>query len=124
MTRGPGPRMAEALADIVVCEPVRTAVGRRHGALAPLGAADLAAAAITGLVERTGLAATDVDDVILGQCYPNGEAPAIGRVAALDGVGCASIPLRDDGWHICGEKPSASSAGSTARILRISSCGP
>ncbi|AWH95872.1 acetyl-CoA C-acetyltransferase [Dietzia psychralcaliphila] len=96
MTRGPGPRMAEALADIVVCEPVRTAVGRRHGALAPLGAADLAAAAIAGLVERTGLAATDVDDVILGQCYPNGEAPAIGRVAALD----AGLDIRTPGIQI------------------------
>ena len=78
------PRMAEALADVVICEPVRTAVGRRHGALAPLQAADLAAAAITGLLERTGLGTADVDDVILGQCYPNGEAPALGRVAALD----------------------------------------
>ena len=77
-------RMAEALADVVVCEPVRTPVGRRHGAFAPLQAADLAAAAIRGLVERTGLGPTDVDDVVLGQCYPNGEAPAIGRVAALD----------------------------------------
>lgn len=43
-------RMAEALADVVVCEPVRTPVGRRHGAFAPLQAADLAAAAIRGLV--------------------------------------------------------------------------
>ncbi|MEV8223527.1 acetyl-CoA C-acetyltransferase [Dietzia maris] len=76
--------MAEALADVVVCEPVRTAVGRRGGVLAPLQAADLAAAAIAGLVDRTGLGTTDIDDVILGQCYPNGEAPAIGRVAALD----------------------------------------
>lgn len=80
----PGSRMAAALADVVVCEPVRTAVGRRHGAFAPLQAADLAAAAITGLLERTGLGTGDVDDVILGQCYPNGEAPALGRVAALD----------------------------------------
>jgi acetyl-CoA C-acetyltransferase len=26
----------------------------------------------------------EVNDVIFGQCYPNGEAPAIGRIAALD----------------------------------------
>ena len=77
-------RGSDALADVVICEPVRTAVGRRNGALAGLQAADLAAAAIRGLVERTGLGSGDVDDVILGQCYPNGEAPAIGRVAALD----------------------------------------
>ncbi|MGN7156947.1 acetyl-CoA C-acetyltransferase [Dietzia cercidiphylli] len=89
-------RMSRALADVVVCDPVRTAVGRRHGALAPLAAADLAAAAIAGLVDRTGLSATDVDDVILGQCYPNGEAPAIGRVAALD----AGLDIRTPGMQI------------------------
>lgn len=88
--------MSRALADVVICEPVRTAVGRRHGALAPLAAADLAAAAISGLVDRTGLSATDVDDVILGQCYPNGEAPAIGRVAALD----AGLDIRTPGIQI------------------------
>ena len=55
------PRMTEALADVVICEPVRTAVGRRHGVFAPLQAADLAAAAITGLLERTGLGTADVD---------------------------------------------------------------
>src|SRR5204862_476037 len=34
-------------------------------------------------MRRTELPLDEVDDVILGQCYPNGEAPAIGRVAAL-----------------------------------------
>ena len=42
------------------------------------------------LLRRTSLPATAIDDVILGQCYPNGEAPAIGRVAALD----AGLPDR------------------------------
>ena len=44
----------------------------------------LAATVIGELVRRTSVRGEDVDDVILGQCYPNGEAPAIGRVAALD----------------------------------------
>jgi acetyl-CoA C-acetyltransferase len=39
---------------------------------------------IAALVSRAGLGPDDVDDILLGQCYPNGEAPAIGRVAALD----------------------------------------
>ncbi|WP_244332923.1 acetyl-CoA C-acetyltransferase [Gordonia polyisoprenivorans] len=49
-----------------------------------LSATTLAATVIKGLVERTGLAHQRIDDVILGQCYPSGESPAIGRVAALD----------------------------------------
>ena len=70
--------------DIVICEPLRTPVGRFGGALASLSAADLAALTLTELVRRTGLQEGDVDDVVLGHCYPSGEAPALGRVAALD----------------------------------------
>jgi acetyl-CoA C-acetyltransferase len=70
--------------DAVICEPLRTPVGRYGGTLRDVPTADLAAAVVTELVHRTGLTAADVDDVLFGQCYPNGEAPAIGRVAALD----------------------------------------
>ena len=68
------------MSDVVICEPIRTPVGRFGGALSTLSAADLATAALTELVRRTGLGEGDVDDVVLGQCYPNGEAPAIGRI--------------------------------------------
>ena len=70
--------------EAVICEPVRTPVGRYGGMFRDVTAASLAATAIRGLLTRTGLPDDVVDDVVLGQCYPNGEAPAIGRVAALD----------------------------------------
>ncbi len=70
--------------DPVVCEPLRTAVGRYGGMFRDVPAATLAATVIRALVERTGIDTSDVDDVLLGQGYPSGEAPAIGRVAALD----------------------------------------
>jgi acetyl-CoA C-acetyltransferase len=70
--------------DAVICEPVRSPVGRFGGVFAQVPAAGLAATVIGELVRRTGLPPGAVDDVILGQCYPSGEAPAIGRVAALD----------------------------------------
>ena len=72
------------MTDVVICEPLRTPVGRFGGALAALTAADLATLTLRELMRRTGLGEGDVDDVVLGQCHPNGEAPAIGRVAALD----------------------------------------
>jgi acetyl-CoA C-acetyltransferase len=84
------------MTDVVICNPVRTPVGRMGGALAPLSAADLATIALKGLVERTGLRDGDVDDVILGNGYANGEAPAIGRIAALDaglGTGVPGIQI-------------------------------
>ncbi|MEO5876385.1 MAG: acetyl-CoA C-acetyltransferase, partial [Streptosporangiaceae bacterium] len=70
--------------EAVICEPVRTPVGRYGGVFKDLSATDLAATALRGLIDRTGLTSADIDDVLLGQCYPNSDAPAIGRVAALD----------------------------------------
>ncbi|GLY89575.1 acetyl-CoA C-acetyltransferase [Actinoallomurus iriomotensis] len=82
--------------DVVVCSPVRTPVGRYGGALRDVGVAELAATAIRALVARTGIEPAEVSDVILGQGYPNGESPAIGRVAALD----AGLPVEVGGYQI------------------------
>ncbi|HEX4015454.1 MAG TPA: acetyl-CoA C-acetyltransferase [Frankiaceae bacterium] len=82
--------------EAVICEPVRTPVGRYGGVFRDVPAATLAATVIRGLLERTGLPGEAVDDVMLGQCYPNGEAPAIGRVAALD----AGLPIETGGLQI------------------------
>jgi acetyl-CoA C-acetyltransferase len=82
--------------DVVVCEPLRTPVGRFGGTLRDVPAQALAATVIRELLERTGLDPATVDDVVLGQGYPNGEAPAIGRVAALD----AGLPVEVPGVQI------------------------
>ncbi|MEB3032198.1 acetyl-CoA C-acetyltransferase [[Mycobacterium] nativiensis] len=83
--------------DIVCCEPLRTPVGRMGGALAPPSATTLATRVLRELIERTGLGESDVDDVILGNGYPSGEAPAIGRIAALDaGLGTGVPGLQVD----------------------------
>ncbi|MDX8050840.1 acetyl-CoA C-acetyltransferase [Lentzea sp. BCCO 10_0798] len=85
------------MTDVVICEPLRTPVGRFGGAFASLSATDLATAVLTELVRRTGLREGDVDDVVLGQSYPNGESPAIGRIAALDaGLGTGVPGLQID----------------------------
>jgi acetyl-CoA C-acetyltransferase len=73
-----------ALPDAVICEPLRTPVGRFGGVFRDVSAAQLAATVIRALLDRTGAEPEHVDDVVFGQCYPNGEVPAIGRVAALD----------------------------------------
>jgi acetyl-CoA C-acetyltransferase len=82
--------------DAVICEPIRTPVGRYGGMFKDVTAAELAETVLRELIKRTGIAPGDVDDVIFGQCYPNGEAPAIGRIAALDaglGVGVPGMQL-------------------------------
>ena len=82
--------------DAVICEPLRTPVGGFGGSLRDVSAHELAAMVIRGLLERTGLAPDAVDDVILGHCYPTMDAPAIGRVAALD----AGLPVSVTGLQI------------------------
>ncbi|STZ73133.1 acetyl-CoA acetyltransferase [Mycolicibacterium fortuitum] len=82
--------------DAVICEPVRTPIGRYGGMFASLTAVELGVAALKGLLERTGVAPEQVQDVILGHCYPNSEAPAIGRVVALD----AGLPVTVPGMQV------------------------
>jgi acetyl-CoA C-acetyltransferase len=82
--------------DAVICEPVRTPIGRYGGMFASLTAVDLGVAALLGLLERTGIAPDAIEDVILGHCYPNSEAPAIGRVVALD----AGLPVTVPGMQL------------------------
>jgi acetyl-CoA C-acetyltransferase len=82
--------------EAVICEPVRTPIGRYGGMFQSLTAVDLGVTALTGLLERTGIGPDVVDDVILGHCYPNSEAPAIGRVVALD----AGLPVTVPGMQV------------------------
>jgi acetyl-CoA C-acetyltransferase len=83
--------------DAVICEPLRTPVGGFGGVFRDVPPAKLAATVIEELVRRTSLEASEIDDVILGQGYANGEAPAIGRVAALDaGLGVEVPGLQID----------------------------
>jgi acetyl-CoA C-acetyltransferase len=57
---------------------------------------ELATTVIKAILERTGLPPDQIDDVLLGQGYSNGEAPALGRVAALD----AGLPVEVPGLQI------------------------
>jgi acetyl-CoA C-acetyltransferase len=82
--------------DAVICEPVRTPVGGFGGALRDVPAHTLASTVIRALMERTGLPPDAVGDVLLGHCYPTMDAPAIGRVAALD----AGLPVTVTGVQI------------------------
>ncbi|MTV25852.1 acetyl-CoA C-acetyltransferase [Nitriliruptoraceae bacterium ZYF776] len=82
--------------DAVICEPIRTPVGGLGGTLARVPVQALAAHVIRTLVERTGVDPDRIDDVVLGQGYANGEAPALGRVAALD----AGLPVTVPGVQV------------------------
>ncbi|GEM31265.1 acetyl-CoA acetyltransferase [Nocardia neocaledoniensis NBRC 108232] len=82
--------------DVVICEPVRTPIGRYGGSLKSLTTAELGAVALRGLLDRTGLDPQEIGDVIVGNCYPSSEAPALGRVIALD----AGLPVTVPGMQV------------------------
>jgi acetyl-CoA C-acetyltransferase len=87
---------AATMREAVICEPLRTPVRRFGGVFRDVPVTVLASTVIAELVRRTGLRGEDVDDVIMGQCYPNGDAPALGRVAALD----AGLPVQVPGAQV------------------------
>ncbi len=82
--------------EAVICEPLRTPVGRFGGVFKDVTAAELARTVLRAILDRTAVPPDQIDEVILGQCYPNGEAPAVGRVAALD----AGLPVTVTGYQI------------------------
>ncbi len=79
----------------IVC-PIRTAVGKFLGALAPMSAGELGAEILKALVARTGIDPGKVDDVIFAQGYASGEAPCIARWSAL----AAGFPIEVPGYQL------------------------
>jgi acetyl-CoA C-acetyltransferase len=82
--------------DAVICEPVRTPVGGFGGSLRDVPAHELAVTVAKELLSRTGLPGDAVDEVIMGNCYPTMDAPAFGRVVALD----AGLPITATGLQL------------------------
>jgi acetyl-CoA C-acetyltransferase len=75
---------------------LRTPVGRYGGTLKDVDAETLAGLVTKAVIERSGLDPAQVDDYILGQGYPSGESPAIGRTAALR----AGLPIEVPGTQV------------------------
>jgi acetyl-CoA C-acetyltransferase len=72
------------VSEAYIVDAVRTPVGKRGGSLAQLHSADLGAHVLKALVERTGIDAGAVDDVIMGCCDTIGsQAGDVARTAWL-----------------------------------------
>jgi acetyl-CoA acetyltransferase family protein len=82
--------------DVVICEPLRTPIGRFGGVFKDVPPVELASTVFAAILERTGIDPAVVDDVILGQAYPSAEAAPIARVAALN----AGLPVTVGGLQL------------------------
>lgn len=82
--------------EVLICSPLRTPVGRFGGVFRQTPVTTLAATVLRAVVNDAGVNPGRIDDVILGQAYPNGRAPALGRVAALD----SGLPIEVPGMQV------------------------
>jgi acetyl-CoA C-acetyltransferase len=76
------------MSDVVIAGAARTPVGAFNGALASLTAAELGTIAISSALERAGIPASDVDEVVLGQVL----TAATGMNPARQALLAAGIP--------------------------------
>ena len=70
--------------NVVIAAGGRTPIGSFGGVLKEVSARQLAETAIRGVIDRAGLSAEQIDEVILGNCIQRTDTPNIARVAALD----------------------------------------
>jgi acetyl-CoA C-acetyltransferase len=90
-----------SLNDVVIVSAARTPVGSFLGALGALPAHDLGAHAIKAAIERAGIAAADVNEVILGQVLQAAQGQGPARQASVK----AGVPFDAPAWsinQICG----------------------
>jgi len=74
--------------DVVIVAAGRTAVGSFAGSLSEIPASELGAIVIKGLLEKTGVPASQIDEVILGQVLTAG----VGQNPARQAVLAAGLP--------------------------------
>ncbi|WP_265517763.1 acetyl-CoA C-acetyltransferase [Nitratireductor luteus] len=87
--------------SIVVASAARTPVGAFNGAFAQVLAHDLGTVVLRALLERAGVAADEVDEVILGQVLTAGQGQNPARQAAVN----AGMPKETTAWglnQVCG----------------------
>ncbi len=87
--------------EVVIVAAGRTAIGSFGGALSKVPAAELGATVIKALLERAGLTADQVDDVILGQVLTAG----VGQNPARQALIKAGLPVTTPAMtinHVCG----------------------
>lgn len=92
--------------DIVICEPVRTAIGTYGGSLKDVPATELGAAVVRETLRRTGLDPARVGAVVLGNVIQAGNRMNPARQAAIGGglpVGVPALTVN----RVCGSGAQA-----------------
>jgi acetyl-CoA C-acetyltransferase len=78
--------------EVVICSPVRTAIGTYGGTLKDMPAAELGAAAVRATLERAKLTGGDIDTVVMGNVIQAGNKMNPARQAAIQGGVPVEVP--------------------------------
>ena len=106
---------------IVLCEPVRTAIGTYGGALKGVAAPELGAAVIKAALERAKLKGADVDTVVMGQVVQAGAKMNPAR-QAMRGAGMpVEVPAMTVN-RVCGSGAQAIASAAQEVMLGHASC--
>ena len=92
--------------DIVLCSPVRTAIGAYNGSLKTIPAPDLGAVVVRETLKRSGLAADAIGSVVMGNVVQAGNKMNPARQAAIGGGVPVSVPAMTVN-RVCGSGAQA-----------------
>ena len=89
------------MSKVVIVSAARTPVGSFNGALSSLPAHELGAIAIRAAIERAGVPAADIEEVVMGQVLQAGAGQGPARQASVK----AGVPVESPAWslnQLCG----------------------
>jgi acetyl-CoA C-acetyltransferase len=92
--------------DIVLCSPVRTAIGAFNGSLKTIPATDLGAAVVRETLRRSGLDAAAIGSVVMGNVIQAGNKMNPARQASIGGGVPVSVPAMTVN-RVCGSGAQA-----------------
>jgi len=107
--------------EVVICNPVRTAIGTFGGSLKDTPAPELGAAAIREALRRSGLAGEEIQTVVMGNVIQAGTKMNPARQAAIG----AGLPVRVPAMtvnRVCGSGAQAIATASLEILAGHSSC--
>ena len=92
--------------EIVLCKPVRTAIGTFNGSLKSVPATDLGARVVRETLKRAKLDAAQIGSVVMGNVIQAGNKMNPARQAAIGGGVPASVPAMTIN-RVCGSGAQA-----------------
>jgi len=107
--------------EVVICNPVRTAIGTFGGSLKDTPAPELGAAAIREALRRSGLAGEEIQTVVMGNVIQAGTKMNPARQAAIG----AGLPVRVPAMtvnRVCGSGAQAIATASLEILAGHASC--